>query len=128
MVRSLKAFRLEQETLELLEEIAKKTGKTQTQIVKEALELYAETENKVRHEIEIYKQENDKLKLLVNTLQITMTEKDKKYEDMKNNYEKHIEDLKASFDNVKSSYIKQIEYLTDIIKKNNKKWWMFWKS
>ncbi len=128
MVRSLKAFRLEQETLELLEEIAKKTGKTQTQIVKEALELYAETENKVRHEIEIYKQENDKLKLLVNTLQITMNEKDKKYEDMKNNYEKHIEDLKASFDNVKSSYIKQIEYLTDIIKKNNKKWWMFWKS
>lgn len=128
MVRSLKAFRLEQETLELLEEIAKKTGKTQTQIVKEALELYAETENQVRYEIEIYKQENDKLKLLVNTLQITMAEKDKKYEDMKNNYEKHIEDLKTSFDNVKASYVKQIEYLTDIIKKNNKKWWMFWKS
>ena len=109
MAKIMKQFRLQQEIIDILEELSNKTGKTQTQIVEEAIKQFYENENKQKFEVELYKKENEQLKLVLNTLQMTIKEKDEKYQDMKQNYEQRIAELKS------------------FIEINRKKWWQFWK-
>ena len=109
MAKIMKQFRLQQEIIDILEELSNKTGKTQTQIVEEAIKQFYENEDKQKFEIELYRKENEQLKLVLNTLQMTIKEKDEKYQDMKQNYEQRIAELKS------------------FIEVNSKKWWQFWK-
>jgi len=112
----MKQFRLEEELIKILEELSKETGKSQTQLIEEAILYMYQHKQHNNLQLEIYKQENEKLKIVINTLQIALTEKDNKYEDLKKTYTQMYEDMKTQYE-------KRIEELKQINKESKKKWW-----
>ena len=136
-MKTNKHFRLSDEAVRILDELSVKTGKTQTQIIEEALKLYQTKEYEENAAIELLTKENEKMKLIISTLQITLQEKDKKYEDMRNTYEHMLNNIKKNYDDMKANYEDRIGDLKKIIEnyqneqKNNMKsrsWWKFWNN
>ncbi len=107
-----KHIRISPELNELIEELSARTGKNHSLIIEEALRMYIENTEHTAKEIELLTKENEKMKIIINTLQIALSEKDAKYEDMKKNYEERIADLKSILEQ----------------RKDAKKWWQFWKQ
>ncbi|MGC9080055.1 MAG: ribbon-helix-helix protein, CopG family, partial [Nanopusillaceae archaeon] len=103
-MKTNKHFRLSDEAVRILDELSTKTGKTQTQIIEEALKIYQTKEYEENTAIELLTKENEKLKLIINTLQLTLQEKDKKYEDMRNTYEHMINNIKKNYEDMKANY------------------------
>ena len=110
-MKKVKSYRLLKETIEAIEKLSKKTGKPQSQIIDEAVKFLIENENKTNNEIELYKKENEQLKMVIKMFQ----EREKAVEEVKNTYERLI--------NEKDERIKELQ---ERIKEKSKPFWKFW--
>lgn len=111
MAKIMKQFRLQKEIVDILEKLSYETGKTQTQIIEEAIKNFFEDENKQKSAIEIFKRENEQLKMVIKVLQ----EREKAIEEVKNVYERLI--------NEKDERIKELQ---DALKEKSRPFWKFW--
>ena len=89
ILKKLKGFRLSEEVLEMIDHLSKSSGKSQTQIVEEAVKSMFENKGNVDKEIELYKKENEQLKLVLTTFKQKeeavnrlLTEKDERINDL----------------------------------------------
>jgi len=62
MKKKTAGFKLDDETIKLIEELSNRTGKTKSNIVYEAVRLYAEQDKIQNTELELLQEENFKLK------------------------------------------------------------------
>ena len=111
MSKKVKSYRLLEETIKIIEELSEKTGKHQSQIIDEAVKLLYSNENKTKDEIELYKKENEQLKMVIKVFQ----EREKAVEEVKNAYERLIDE--------KDQRIKELQ---KILKEKSKPFWKFW--
>ena len=118
MSKVMKQFRLQQEIVNVLEELAGNTGKTQTQIVEEAIKLLYSNENKIKDEIELYKKENEQLKMVIKVFQ----EREKAIEKVENAFRQLLEQ-KDLLIKEKDERIKELQ---ERLKERVKAFWKFW--
>ena len=111
MAKVMKQFRLQKEIVDVLEKLSYETGRTQTQIVEEAIKSFFRNENKHKNEVELFKKENEQLKMVIKVLQ----EREKAIEEVKNAYERLI--------NEKDERIKELQ---ERLKEKSKPFWRFW--
>ncbi len=110
-MKKVKSYRLSEETIEIIEELSKKTGKPQSQIIDEAVKLLFENENRTKNEIELYKRENEQLKMIIKVFQ----EREKAIEKVEESYERLIKE--------KDERIKELQKQ---LKEKSKPFWKFW--
>ena len=122
-----RSFKMSQETIEKIEELAKETGKTYTQILEEAINLYYSNETHVRHEIELYKRENEQLKIALQFLK----EREKTIEKVEETYKLLIDEKDKRLEEIKKEKDERIKELQERInelsrKKPERPFWKFW--
>ena len=110
-MKKVKSYRLLQETIEIIEELAEKTGKKQSQIIDEAVKLLYSNENKTRDEIELYKRENEQLKMVIKVFQ---------------EREKALEKVEESYERLLKEKDERIKELQERLQEKNKPFWKFW--
>ena len=104
-------IRVEESVLEQLDKLSKQSGKTKTQLIEEAIQLLYSQETQMNSQIELYKRENEQLKMVIKVFQ----EREKAVEEVKNVYEKLI--------NEKDERIKELQKQ---LKEKSKPFWKFW--
>lgn len=119
MAKKMVAFKLEQEIINKLEELAERTGKTKTDIIEKAILCLYRQENRDKEEIELYRKENEQLKIALQILK----EREQSLEEVKQSYDKllsekdeRIKELKERIEELKQSKIEKA-----------KPFWKFWK-
>ena len=110
MSKKVKSYWLLEETIQIIEELSSQTGKPQSQIIDEAVKLLYSNENKTKDEIELYKKENEQLKMVIKVFQ----EREKAVEEIKNVYERLI-----------SEKDQRIKELQERLKEKSKPFWKF---
>jgi len=110
MSKKVKSYWLLEETIQIIEELSSQTGKPQSQIIDEAVKLLYSNENKTKDEIELYKKENEQLKMVIKVFQ----EREKAVEEIKNTYERLI-----------SEKDQRIKELQERLKEKSKPFWKF---
>jgi len=118
-MKKVKSYRLLEETIEIIEKLSKKTGKPQSQIIDEAVKFLLESENKTSNEIELYKRENEQLKMVIKVFQ----EREKAIQKVEESYERLVKEKDARIKELQD----MIDTLKNIQEKNRKRWWNFWK-
>lgn len=111
MSKKVKSYRLLEETIQIIEKLSQKTGKPQSQIIDEAVKLLYSSENKTKDEIELYKRENEQLKMVIKVFQ----EREKAIEKVEESYERLIKE--------KDERIKELQ---ERLKEKTKPFWKFW--
>jgi len=111
MSKRVKSYRLLEETIEIIENLSNKTGKPQSQIIDEAVKLLYSSENKTKDEIELYKRENEQLKMVIKVFQ----EREKAIEKVEESYERLIKE--------KDERIKELQAR---LQEKSKPFWKFW--
>jgi len=91
--KKVKSYRLLEETIQIIEKLSQKTGKPQSQIIDEAVKLLYSSENKTKDEIELYKRENEQLKMVIKVFQ----EREKAIEKVEESYERLIKEKTKPF-------------------------------
>lgn len=112
MTKKVKSYRLLPETIKKIEDLVKQTGKSQSQIIDEAINLLYLNENKTKEEIELYRKENEQLKMVLKVFQ----EKEKALEKVEQTYERLLKEKDQ-----------RIIELQERLKEKNKPFWKFWK-
>ncbi len=110
-MKKVKSYRLLKETIKIIEEISQKTGKSQSRIIDEAIKFLINNENKTNNEIELYKKENEQLKMIIKVFQ----EREKALEKVEESYERLIKE--------KDERIKELQ---ERLKERSKPFWKFW--
>lgn len=112
-----RTFKMSQEVIQQLEELSQKTGKSMAQIVEEAITLLYTNENRIKEEIELYKKENEQLKIALKLFR----EKEIMVEKVEEAFKLVLEQK----DLLIQEKDKRIEELQEQLR-SKKSWWRFW--
>ncbi len=108
--RKLVNFRLPVKIIDLLNELSKKTGKSKTQLVEEAILKLAKEQEKEQTQIELLEKQNQQLQQALQGFQIALQGKD--------------EILKEKDERIKE--LKEIIAMLEQRQKKKKPFWKFW--
>ena len=109
--RKLVNFRLPVKIIDLLNELSKKTGKSKTQLVEEAILKLAEEQEKEQTQIELLEKQNQQLQQIIQSFKIALQGKDELLKEK----DQRIQELKETIEILKQ-------------KQGRKKpFWKFWK-
>lgn len=110
-MKKVKGFRLSDDVLKMIEEIAEKEGITQTEIIERAVKCLVENQKKNDVELELLQEQNKNMQIALNSLKITLESK-----------ENEINTFKLLIDEKE----KRIEELQERLKEKSKPFWKFW--
>jgi len=131
-MKKMTAFKLSEEVLKALEELAQRTGKSKTQIVEESiLRLYQE-ENKgkkdIESQLELLEKYNFQLQQAIKAFQVALESKEQVLKEKENQLseKERIIISKDALINEKNERIKDLQEKIKLLKQSQKKWWKFW--
>jgi predicted DNA-binding protein len=118
MAKKMTAFKLNTEIIEKLEQLAKETGKTKTDIIEMAILCLYDKKDKDNKEVELYKKENEQLKMVLQVFK----EREKTAEELKATYERFLQEKEERIKELKER-IEELKTYRD----HKKPFWKFWK-
>ena len=110
-MKKVKGFRLSDDVLKMIEEIAEKEGITQTEIIERAVKCLVESQKKNGKELELLQEQNKNMQMALSSLKIALESK-----------ENEINTFKLLV-NEKEERIKELQ---ERLKEKNKPFWKFW--
>lgn len=106
-------FRLQEDVIKQIEEIASKKNISKTEVIRLAVSKLVDEEKSNTNAIQVIQEQNKQLQIALSTLNKITEEKERLIEEK----EKRIQDLQKTID------VLQMQY-----RERNKTWWKFWKK
>ena len=129
MAKMQKNFRLSDEVADILDTLHRQTGKSYTQLIEEAILLYHQRESQDKHQLQLVKEENEKLKMVIRIMQ----EREQTIEAVKEIYQRFLEEKDRTLEKTEEQYQKLLDEKDQRIRElqsqltAKKSFWQFWK-